>query len=131
VEATLRRRHQRGETERQKDTYLRVGRYLLDRFSVPAFRSHATIALVDRDNIQFYHTNYSVILASSALSFPKNDSTGGLGKFIAFGRLTLGDNGILHNLRNGKLLGDNEELVTCQRAPQGAVQMQEGNELVF
>ena len=49
---------------------------------------------------------------------------------IAFGRLTLCDNGILHNLHDGKLFSDNERVVT-RRVPQGAVQMQEGNELVF
>ena len=73
-------------------------------FSVPAFRSHATIALVDRGCIQFYHENHSVILVSSALSFSESDRTGGLEKLIvimiAFGRLTLCDSDILHNLRN-------------------------------
>ena len=132
--AVLRRRPQRGETERQKDAYPQVGRYLLDRFSVPTFRSRATIALVDRDRTRFYHANHLVIFVSSALSFLENDSTGGMANFITivitFGRLTLCKNGILHNLHDGKLFSDKEKQVTC-RVPQGAVQMQEGNELVF
>ena len=71
---------------------------------------------------------------SSAISFSKNDPKDGLDKFItiviAFGRLTLRDNEILHNLHDGKLFSDNERLVT-RRVPQGTIQMQEGNELVF
>ena len=122
------------ELKRQKDAYLQVGRYLLDQFSVSAIRSHATIALVDRDRIQFYHADRSVILVSSALSSSESDRTGGLEKFIAimiaFGRLTLGDDGILHNLHGGKLLGGNQKSPT-RGVPRGAVRMQEGNELVF
>jgi len=128
------RRFDNNETERQKDAYLQVGRYLLDQFSVPAFRSHATIALVDRDRVQFYHANHSVVLVSCALSFSESDQENGLDKFIAiviaFGRLTLCDNGILHNVHNGKLFSDNEKLATS-RVAKGAVQMQKGNQLVF
>ncbi|KAF9642206.1 hypothetical protein BDM02DRAFT_3193691, partial [Thelephora ganbajun] len=122
------------ETDRQKDAYLQVGRYLLEQFSVPAFHSHATIGLVDRDRIQFYHTNHSVILVSSAINFSPNDRTGGLDKFIAiiiaFSRLSLRDNGILHNLHNDKLFGDNEKLPTSQLTRE-AVWMQEGNRMKF
>ena len=122
------------ETDRQKDAYLRVGRYLLDQFSAPAFRSHATVVLVDRDRIQLYHTNRSVILVSSALSFSESDHTGVLEKFIAimiaFGRLTLCDYGILDNLHEGKLLRSNQKLPT-HGLPQGVVRMQEENELEF
>ena len=125
------RRPQTNETDRQKEAYLQVGRYLLEQFSVPAFRSHATIGLVDRDRIQFYHANRSVVLVSSALSFEKDD---GLKKFIAigiaFGRLSLRDNGILHNLGNGELFKDNEKLPT-RRIPPPAVKMQDGNRLVL
>jgi len=128
------RKPQTNETDRQKDAYLQVGRYLLEQFSVPAFRSHATIGLVDRDRIQFYHANHSVILVSSAINFSVSDRTGGLDKFIAtviaFGRLSLRDNGILHNLHNGKLFQDNEGLATSKLA-QGMVRMQEGNKLEF
>ena len=122
------------ETEYQKSAYLQVGRYLLNQFSVPAFRSHATIALVDRDRIQFYHANNSVILVSSAISFSADNTKDGLDKLIAiviaFGRLTLRDNGILHNLEDGKLFNHNERLVT-HRVLQGAVEMQDENELAF
>jgi len=128
------RKPQTSETELQKNAYLQVGRYLLDQFSVPAFRSHANIGLVDRDRIQFYHANHSVILVSSGLSFSKDDQMGGLEKFIAiviaFSRLTLRDNGILHDLHGGDLFMDNEKLVTS-RDFLSAVGMQEGNELKF
>jgi hypothetical protein len=122
------------ETDLQKTAYLQVGRYLLEQFSVPAFRSHATIGLVDRDRIQFYHANHSVILVSSALSFAKSKPMVGLDKFIAiviaFGRLSLRDGGILHNLDNGELFSDNESLAT-RGVPQRAVEVQKGNTLSF
>ena len=61
-------------------------------------------------------------------------ATDGLEKFIAiviaFGQLSLSDNGILHDLGNDRLFRDNEKLVTC-RVSQGEVRMQEGNELEF
>ena len=41
---------------------------------------HATAGLVDRDRLQLYHINYSVILVSSAIDFSGGD---GLEKFIA------------------------------------------------
>ena len=127
-------RPEMGETEYQKSAYLQVGRYLLNQFSVPAFRSHATIALVDRDRIQFYHANHSVVLVSSAISFSTDNLNGGLDKFIAiviaFGRLTLRDNGILHGLGDDELFNHNERLVTG-RVAQGAVEMQDGNEMAF
>jgi len=125
---------QTNETENQRAAYLQVGRYLLEQFSIPAFRSHATIGLVDRDRIQFYHANHSVILVSSAINFSASDRTGGLDKFIAiviaFGRLSLRDNGILHNLHDSKLFRDNGNLPTSKLA-RGAVRIQEGNKLEF
>jgi len=128
------RKAQTKETESQKAAYLQVGRYLLEQFSVPAFRSHATIGLVDRDRIQFYHANHSVILVSSAINFSMTDRTGGLDKFIAiviaFSRLSLGDSGILHNLHDGRLFRDNENL-PVSNLTRGAIRMQEGNKLEF
>ena len=127
-------RPQPNETEQQKDAYLQVGRYLLEQLSVPNFRSHATVGLVDRDRIQFYHANHSVTLVSSAISFSASDRTGGLDKFIAivigFSRLSLHNNGILHNPRHGKPFQDNENVLTSSLAP-GAVRAQEGNKLEF
>ena len=127
-------RPQTSETKHQKETHLQVGRYLLEQFSIPAFRSHATIGLVDRDRIQFYHANHSVILVSSGINFSQGDRTGGLTKFIAiviaFGRLSLRDNGILHDLHDGRMFRDNEKLPTSALAP-GAMQIQEGNTLEF
>ena len=128
------RRPQTRETEQQKDAYLQVGRYLLDLFSIPAFRSHATVGLVDRNRIQFYHANHSVILVSSAIAFSTADDVEGLNKLIAiviaFGRLSLRDNGILHELGDGKLFLDNEELPKSEPPPT-SVQIQEGNQLEF
>jgi len=122
------------ETEKQKDAYLQVGRYLLEQFSIPAFRSHATIGLVDRDRIQFFHANHSVILVSSAINFTARDWKDGLDKFIAiviaFSRLSLRDNGVLHDLHKGKLFRDNKKLVTSD-IPRGTLRMQEGNELAL
>jgi len=121
------------ETNQQKDAYLQVGRYLLEQFAIPAFRSHATIGLVDRDRIQFYHANHSVILVSSGINFSRQDEKG-LDKLIAiviaFSRLTLRDSGILHDLRDGRLFRDNEKLLISD-LPSGAMKMQEGNELEF
>ena len=96
---------QTGPTDRQKDAYLLVGRYLRGQFSIPALRLHATTALVDRGRIQLYHANHSVILVSSALDFSESDRMDGLEKFIAimvaFSRFTLCDDGVLqHNLYN-------------------------------
>ena len=71
---------------------------------------------------------------SSAIDFSTSSRTDGLDKFIAiviaFSRLSLRDNGILHNLHNGKLFEDNENLPTSKPA-QGTVQIQEGNKLEF
>ena len=122
------------ETKKQKGTHHQVGRYLLEQFAIPAFRSHATIGLVDRDRIQFYHANHSVILVSSGINFSSGDRTGGLDKFIAiviaFSRLSLRNNGILYDLHDGKLFRDNEKLSILKLAP-GAMRMQEGNRLEF
>ena len=106
-----------GETQEQRKAHLQVGRYLLEQFSVPAFRSHATIGLVDNHRVQFIHANHSVILVSSAIDFLA-DGEGGLDKFIAiliaFNRFTLADNGILNGIgggpfrENGLLLESNE-----------------------
>ena len=128
------RRPRTGENNKQQDAYLQVGRYLLEQFSVPAFRSHATIGLVDRDRIQFYHANRSVILVSSAIEFSSTGERDGLDKFIAivigFSRLSLRDSGILHDLDDGRLFRDNEKLPTSKLAP-GSVRVLEGHKLEF
>ena len=123
------------ETGNQKAASLQVGRYLLEQFSVPAFRSHATIGLVDRDRIQFYHANHSVILVSSAINFSVGHPTDGVNKFIAiviaFSRLSLRNSGILHDLPpGGRLFRDNEKLLKSKLA-RGTMYMQQGNELIF
>ena len=94
------------EPPQQSKPALQVCRYLLEMFSVPLLRSHATASLVDRDRLQLYHANRSVILVSSAINFSTDD---GKDKFIAtiiaFHRLTLEQNGILSIIPNNvKLL---------------------------
>jgi len=105
----------------------------MEQFSVPAFRSHATIGLVDRERIQFYHANHSAILVTSAINFSPSDPDG-LDKFIAiviaFSRLSLGDSGILHNLHDGRLFRDNGDLPTSELA-RDTVRIQEGKKLEF
>ena len=89
---------------------------------------------MDRDRVQFYHANHSVVLVSSALSFSRSDPLGGLDKFImiviAFSQLSLSDIGILHDLDDDGLFRDNEKLVTRTVSP-GGVRMQVGNRLEF
>jgi len=127
------RKNQTQETKRQKDSSLQVGRYLLEQFSVPAFRSHATIGLVDRERIQFYHANHSAILVTSAINFSPNDPNGSdkfIAIVIAFSRLSLGDSGILHNLHDGGLFRDNGYL-PISRPERGTIRIQEGKKLEF
>jgi hypothetical protein len=120
------------ETDRRNVVHRQIGRYLLEQFSVPAFRSHVTIGLVDRDRIQFYHANHSVILVSSAIKFSTTDSEG-LERFIAiiiaFSRLSLQDNGILHNLHKGTLFASNGKLPSTLVGDVG--QIQKGNKLTL
>ena len=71
---------------------------------------------------------------SSAITFSAADDVEGLEKFIAiviaFGRLSLRDNRILHDLGNGKLFHDNERLPKSKLPPK-RLQIQEGNQLVL
>ena len=55
-------------------------RYLWEILSVPLLRSHATVSLANRDRLQLYHANRSVILVSSAIKFSNGN---GKDKFIA------------------------------------------------
>ncbi|KAF9643422.1 hypothetical protein BDM02DRAFT_3123491 [Thelephora ganbajun] len=113
------------ETQRQVDPALQVCRYLLEMFSVPLLRSHATVGLVDRDRLQLYHANRSVILVSSAINFSEGD---GLNKFIAiviaFRCLSFRQNGILDTLAK-----NNTELVKKSEIPRDNKVVQGGNQL--
>jgi hypothetical protein len=95
-------------------------------FSVPLLRSHATVSLIDRDRLQLYHANRSVILVSSAINFSEGD---GKDKFIAtiiaFHCLTLKQNGILETQ-----VPKNAQLLTKSKFPEPQV-VQRGNELHF
>ena len=102
---------------------MQVCRYLLEMFSVPLLRSHATVGLVDRDRLQLYHANRSVILVSSAIDFSKDD---GLTKFIvtiiAFNRLSFEQNGVLTSL-----IEKNTNLVKNSGIPADNKVVQKGN----
>ena len=71
---------------------------------------------------------------SSAINFSSGNPAGGLDKFIAiviaFGRLSLCNNGILHNLHDGELFQDSKQLLTSDLTKE-AVRVQEGNKLSF
>ena len=113
------------ETKAQSKPAIQVCRYLLEMFSIPLLRSHATVCLVDRDRLQLYHANRSVILVSSAINFSNGD---GLDKFIAvviaFRRLSYGQNGILDTLVNG-----NVDLLKSQNIPPENKVIQKENKL--
>jgi hypothetical protein len=118
---------QKSNTGPQESPAMQVCRYLLEMFSVPLLRSHATIGLVDRDRFQLYHANRSVILVSSAIDFSKDD---GLIKFIAtiiaFSRLPLEQNGVLETL-----VKNNAELMKNSGIPADDEVVQKGNLLEF
>jgi hypothetical protein len=95
-------------------------------FSASPLRSHATVTLVDRNRIQLYHANRSVILVSSAINFSEGD---GLSKFIAiiiaFSCLSFEKNNI-PDIPSEK----NTELVKDSEIPADKV-AQRGNQLEF
>ena len=115
------------ETKAQAKPAVQVCRYLLEMFSVPLLRSHATVSLVDRDRLQLYHANRSVILVSSAINFSKGD---GKDKFIAliiaFHCLSLEQIGIL-----GTVVKNNAALVKNPNIPEKPQVVQNRNELEF
>jgi len=118
------------ETQRQLQPARQVCRYLIEMFSVPLLRSHATVSLVDRDRLQLYHANHSVILVSSAINF---SASNGLEKLIAtiiaFRRLSPEQNGILETL-----FRENTALTTLVQNSNIAADdkvVQKGNMLVF
>jgi hypothetical protein len=94
-------------------------------FSVPLLRSHATVCLVDRDRLQLYHANRSVILVSSAINI---STAAGLDQFIAviiaFHCLSLDQNGILDTFAEG-----NAELVKNTKIPSDDRAIQKQNQL--
>jgi len=115
------------ELQNQTKCALQVCRYLLEMFSVPLLRSHATISLVDRDRLQLYHANRSVILVSSAIKFSEGD---GKDKFIAtiiaFHCLSLEQNGILESR-----VPKNAEMVSKTMFLKDDRAVQRGKELCF
>ena len=115
------------ETQRQLQPARQVCRYLMEMFSVPLLRSHATVSLVDRDRLQLYHANHSVILVSSAINFSASE---GLEKFIAtiiaYRRLSPEQNGIIETL-----FPKNLNLVQDSKISADDKVVQKGNVLVF
>jgi len=119
------------ETQRQLEPANQVCRYLLEMFSVPLLRSHATVSLVDRHRLQLYHANHSVVLVSSAINFSGGD---GLKKFIAtiiaFRRLTPEQNGIIETLfqKNADLVWNSNIAADDKVVQKGNVAIFSGNE---
>ena len=115
------------ELRNQVDPALQVCRYLLKMFLVSPLRSHATVSLVDRDRLQLYHANRSVILVSSAIDFSEGD---GKDKFIAtiiaFHCLSLEQNGILETQ-----VPNNVRLLAKSRFPKPQQVVQRGSDLHF
>ena len=115
------------ETKAQTNPAVQIGSYLLEMFSVPLIRSHATVCLVDRDRLQLYHANRSVILVSSAIKLSDGD---GLDKFIAvviaFHCLSLDKNGILDTFAK-----DNVKLVKNPNISSDNKAIQKGSQLVI
>ena len=70
----------RPETQHQRDLAVHAWHHIQEIFSNSPLRPYATIGLVDRNRLQLYHANRSVILVSSAIDFSEGD---GLDKFIA------------------------------------------------
>ena len=115
------------EPQQQVDPALQVCRYLLEMFSVPLLRSHATASLVDRDRLQLYHANRSVILVSSAINFSTDDGKDKLiATIIAFHRLSFAQNGILTSI-----IPENVNLLSKTVFGGGDRVVQRGNELLF
>ena len=117
------------ETLRQLEPVHQVCRYLLEMFSVPLLRSHATVALVDRDRFQLYHANHSVVLVSSAINFSGGDVDGlemFIATIIAFRRLSPEQNGIV-----GSIFDENIGLVRNPNIASDDKVVQKGNKLVF
>ena len=115
------------ELRQQVEPALQVFRYLLEMFSVPLFRSHATVSLVDRDRLQLYHANRSVILVSSAIDFSTDDGKDKLiATIIAFHCLSLQNNGIL-----ATIVPDNAHVLSKTDFDEADRVVQRGNELVF
>lgn len=113
--------------EQRTNPELQVYRRLSEMLSVPLLRSHANVSLVDRDRLQLYHANRSVILVSSAINFAEEESEG-KDKFIAtvlaFHRLSLEQSGIIGSQIPG--------LENTRRKKFGKGQVvRDGNELYF
>jgi len=90
---------------RRRKQPIEVGRRLTELLSL---RPHVTVCLADRNRIQFYHANHTVILVSSVIDLSLRDDKGGIDRFIAiliaFRYLSLHDRAVLEAGRNGVAL---------------------------
>ena len=111
--------------ETQSGLGIQVWGYLLEMFSDSLLRSHSTARLVDRDRLQLYHANRSVILVSSAIKFSRGY---GLDHFIAvviaLHCLSLKENGTLDAFPM-----DNIRLVTKSNLSSAGEAVQSQNQL--
>ena len=82
-----------------------VGPLLIQLLSI---HPHVTVGLVDRNRVQFYHANHSVVLVSSVIDLSSEDDEGGIDRLIAiliaFRRLSLQDRRILEPVQNAAIL---------------------------
>ena len=73
-----------------------------------SLRPHVTVGLADRDRIQFYHTNHSVVLVSSVIDLSLHDDESSIDRMvailIAFRRLSIHNRTIFESSRNGTVL---------------------------
>ena len=115
------------------EEYIHVGKYLLEQFSYPDFRTQATVGLVRGNRIRFYHANHSVILVSSAIDLEPDDEKGQLDMLIAiviaFRRLSSSNSNILRNPHNDRLLRDDKP--DTSKLDPGTVRFQEGKKIEF
>ncbi|KAF9648771.1 hypothetical protein BDM02DRAFT_2074741 [Thelephora ganbajun] len=79
-----------------------VGQRLMELLSL---RPHVTVGLVDHHRIQLYHADHSVVLVSSVADLSLHDDEGSIDRLIAiliaFRRLFLSDQRVLHHGQNG------------------------------
>jgi len=91
------------ETRCQVDPAVQACCYLLEMFSIPPLRSHATISLVDRRRLQLYHATHSVTFISPVIDILKGD---GVDKFIANVRYSARQQAVMQKRKQLNFLGN-------------------------
>ena len=82
-----------------------IGKRLTELLSL---RPHITVGLAERDRVQLYHANHTVVLVSPVIDLSLHDDGGGIDTFIAvliaFRYLSLHDQTVIEAGRNGMTL---------------------------